>query len=68
MKQIFPFFFAICTLFFISCKSKCEKAEGAINEKINIAYTLLDNAASKPKTDLHIPMGFVLNCTFTEFR
>lgn len=68
MKQVLPIVLAICTLFFVSCKSKGEKAKVAMNENINIAYTLLDNAASQPETDLHIPMGFFLNCTETEFK
>ena len=36
-------------------------------ENIDTAFTLLDNAALQPETDLNVPMGFVLNCTLTEF-
>ncbi len=39
-----------------------------MNENINIAYTLLDNAATQPETELHIPMGFVLDCKKSEYE
>lgn len=51
----------------MSCKSKQEQAKDEMNENINIAYTLLDIAATQPETDLHVPMGFTLDCKKSEF-
>ena len=68
MKKDILLLIIICSALFMSCKSKQEKAKESMNENINIAYTLLDNAAIQPETDLHIPMGFTLDCKKTEFE
>lgn len=67
MRKSYLLLMLFCTLLFLSCKSKGEKAREDMNKSINIAYTLLDNAAKQPETDLHIPMGFVLDCKTAEF-
>lgn len=51
----------------VSCKSEEEKAREQVIEKIEKSWTLLDTASKQKETNLSIPMGFMLGCTYNEF-
>ena len=61
------FIIALMTIL-LSCENKQKEIKQKMLDNINIAYALLDNAATQPETELNLPMGFMLNCTKTEYE
>jgi|LSQX01.2.fsa_nt_gb hypothetical protein len=62
-RIIKPVIYTFLLVLIVTCTSKKQKMQDSINE----AWTLLDNAFHQPETDLGAPMGFILNCTNSEF-
>lgn len=68
MKYYNLLFMLFVAVFITACKNKKEQLKEDMHKNINIAYTLLENAAAQPETDMHVAMGFSLNCTKDDYE
>ena len=68
MKKSFLYLMLVASIILVACKDKKTEIRENMHKNINIAYTLLENASVQPETDMHVPMGFRLNCSNEEFN
>lgn len=61
-------FIIVLITILLSCENKQKEIKQKMLDNINIAYALLDDAVTKPETELSLPMGFILNCTKSEYE